>query len=62
MSTEDFPEPEPARPWRPEDGPRPKVTTWPTGKDPALKVWSHVRWRRASVMARQDWAEGRVWT
>ncbi|MGV9892124.1 hypothetical protein [Streptomyces sp. NPDC003395] len=60
MSAEEIPEPVPARPWRPEDGPRPKVTTWPAGSEPALKVWSHGRWRYASVMARQDWADGRV--
>ncbi|MFD5589336.1 hypothetical protein ACFWII_36805 [Streptomyces sp. NPDC127063] len=60
MSAEEIPEPVPARPWRPEDGPRPKVTTWAAGSEPALMVWSHGRWRYAPVMARQDWADGRV--
>lgn len=48
MSAEEIPGPVPARPWRPEDGPRPKVTTWPPGKEPALEVWTHGRWRYAS--------------
>ncbi|MFI7142894.1 hypothetical protein ACIBQ5_35885 [Streptomyces massasporeus] len=60
MSVEEIPEPVPARPWRREDGPEPKVTTWPTGNRPALAVWSHGRWRYAPIMARQDWADGRV--
>ncbi|MER7497071.1 hypothetical protein ABT033_31300 [Streptomyces pharetrae] len=55
-----IPEPELARPWRPEDGPRPVVWTWPPGDRPALKVWSSGRWRYAPVMARQDWADGTV--
>ncbi|MBK6017723.1 hypothetical protein [Streptomyces sp. MBT53] len=61
MSTaEEIPEPVTARPWRREDGPRPKVTTWPPGRRPALAVWSGGAWRTAPVMARQDWADGRV--
>ncbi|WP_433860217.1 hypothetical protein [Streptomyces kronopolitis] len=61
MSDETIPEPTEARPWRqPEDGPEPKVTTWPPGDRPALRVWSHGKWRYAPVMARQDWADGRV--
>ncbi|MEU4932077.1 hypothetical protein AB0G54_37180 [Streptomyces yokosukanensis] len=61
MSTaEEIPEPVTARPWRREDGPRPKVTTWPPGRRPALAVWSAGAWRTAPVMARQDWADGRV--
>ncbi|GAA5070659.1 hypothetical protein [Streptomyces similanensis] len=53
-------EPEPSRPWRPEDGPEPAVWTWPTGDRPALRVWSAGRWRYAPVMARQDWPDGTV--
>ncbi|MBY8868717.1 hypothetical protein [Streptomyces sennicomposti] len=53
-------EPEPARPWRPEDGPEPVVWTWPKGDRPALAVWSAGRWRYAPVMARQDWPDGTV--
>ncbi|MGW2550055.1 hypothetical protein [Streptomyces sp. NPDC001635] len=53
-----IPEPEPARPWRPEDGPQPVVWTWPTSDPPALWVWSGGAWRHATVMARQDWADG----
>ncbi|MFD9395016.1 hypothetical protein ACFWBB_31090 [Streptomyces sp. NPDC060000] len=56
----EIPEPEPARPWRPEDGPRPEVKTWPRGDRPALEVWSAGRWRYAPVMARQNWADGTV--
>jgi hypothetical protein len=59
-TTDDIPEPTVARPWRPSDGAKPKVTTWPPGDRPALKVWSHGAWRYAPVRARQDWADGRV--
>lgn len=52
--------PEQARPWRPEDGPRPGVWTWPNGERPSLKVWSAGAWRTARVMARQNWADGSV--
>lgn len=58
MST--IPEPQPARPWRPENGPPPEVWTWPNGDRPALKVWSAGAWRLAPVMARQNWADGTV--
>lgn len=54
-------EPEPARPWRPEDGPRPQVWTWPRSDRPALRVWSAGAWRYAPVLARQDWADGAVY-
>ncbi|MEV0487287.1 hypothetical protein AB0I69_42645 [Streptomyces sp. NPDC050508] len=60
MSSETPPEPVEARPWRPDDGPEPKVTMWPHRSRPALAVWSHGKWRNAPVMARQDWADGRV--
>ncbi|WP_409473539.1 hypothetical protein [Streptomyces sp. HC307] len=53
-----IPEPEPARPCRPQDGPEPEVWTWPPGDRPALKVWSAGAWRYAPVTARQDWADG----
>ncbi|MGW3628021.1 hypothetical protein [Streptomyces sp. NPDC000880] len=55
------PEPEEARPWRPEDGPEPTVTTWPYRDRPALEVWSHGKWRYAPVLARQDWSDGSVY-
>ncbi|MFC9280895.1 hypothetical protein [Streptomyces collinus] len=58
MST--IPEPEPARPWRPEDGAPPEVWTWPSGDRPALEVFSAGKWRYAPVMARQNWADGSV--
>ncbi|MGW7090026.1 hypothetical protein ACWGH2_41955 [Streptomyces sp. NPDC054871] len=60
MSSEAIPEPVEARPWRPEDGPEPDVTTWPSGSRPALSVWSRGAWRHAPVTARQVWADGRV--
>ncbi|MFE6522282.1 hypothetical protein [Streptomyces sp. NPDC057794] len=53
-------EPQPARPWRPEDGPQPEVWTWPAGDRPALEVWSGGRWRYAPVRQRQNWADGTV--
>ncbi|MGW8387172.1 hypothetical protein ACWGMW_28965 [Streptomyces albidoflavus] len=53
-------EPALARPWRAEDGPPPAVWTWPAGDRPALEVWSAGAWRYATVMARQDWADGTV--
>ncbi|MFJ1552771.1 hypothetical protein [Streptomyces mirabilis] len=58
MST--IPEPEPARPWCPEDGPKPEVWTWPNADRPSLEVWSAGAWRSAPVMARQNWADGSV--
>jgi hypothetical protein len=53
-------EPVQARPWRPEDGPRPVVWTWPPWDRPALRVWSAGEWRYAPVAARQDFADGTV--
>ncbi|MFJ1975307.1 hypothetical protein ACIO93_42570 [Streptomyces sp. NPDC087903] len=43
-----------------EDGPRPKVWTWPLTDPPALWVRQQGTWRWASVMARQDWPDGRI--
>ncbi|MFK4122337.1 hypothetical protein [Streptomyces longwoodensis] len=54
-------EPEVARPWRPEDGPRPKVWTWPRTDRPALWVWSHGAERYALIVAKQEWAHGTVY-
>jgi hypothetical protein len=56
----DVAEPVAARPWRPEDGPKPVVWTWPRKDPPALGVRSKGHWRWATVMARQDWADGRT--
>lgn len=36
--SEEIPEPVEQTPWRPEDGPRPKVWTWPRTDRPALYV------------------------
>ncbi|MFH9970208.1 hypothetical protein ACH4PR_55150 [Streptomyces mirabilis] len=58
--SEDAVEPEQARPWRAEDGPRPRVQTWPSSERPALWVWSCGAWRWARVVARQDWPDGRI--
>ncbi|MFF9819418.1 hypothetical protein [Streptomyces sp. NPDC014006] len=49
-----------ARPWCPQDGPKPVVWTWPSTDPPALWVRAAGRWRRAVVRARQDWPDGRV--
>lgn len=55
----EIPEPQPARPWRPEtDGPYPRVLTWPGRDRPELEVWSGGEWRAAPVLQRQDWADG----
>lgn len=59
-TTDGIPEPVPARPWRPQDGPPPVVWTWPRSDPPALLVWSHGHWRRATVTAKQVWADGSV--
>ncbi|WP_146046266.1 hypothetical protein [Streptomyces cahuitamycinicus] len=56
----DVAEPMEARPWRPENGAKPLVRTWPHRDPPALWVWSKGRWRWATVMARQDWPDGRI--
>ncbi|MFI8370954.1 hypothetical protein [Streptomyces sp. NPDC085466] len=49
-----------ARPWRPEDGAWPQVKTWPVYGRPAIRVRAGGRWRRGTVLSRQDWADGRV--
>ncbi|MFJ4152765.1 hypothetical protein ACIP10_35050 [Streptomyces galbus] len=54
-------EPEPARPWRLEDGPRPKVWTWPRTDRPALWVRSHGAERYAPILAKQQWPDGTVY-
>ncbi|GGY16920.1 hypothetical protein GCM10010358_80640 [Streptomyces minutiscleroticus] len=56
----DLPEPEPPRPWHPEEGPEPRVRTWPPGDRPALAVWAHGAWHYAPVTARQDFADGSI--
>jgi hypothetical protein len=53
-------EPESARPWRPDDGLKPKVWTWPRTDRPALWVRSHGAERYAPVLALQEWADGAV--
>ncbi|MCU4750264.1 hypothetical protein [Streptomyces sp. G-5] len=57
---EAVPEAVEARPWRPEDGPEPQVWVWPYGTEPALWVGVGGQWRRATVRARQDHADGRT--
>ncbi|MEU9925087.1 hypothetical protein AB0H51_28030 [Streptomyces griseoluteus] len=61
MNDAPAPDAVPARPWREEDGPRPQVWTWPRTDPPALWVMSGGRPRRATVIARQDWADGSVY-
>jgi hypothetical protein len=34
------------------------VWTWPPADRPALRVMSGGQWRHATVVARQDWADG----
>lgn len=52
--------PEQVPPWRPEDGPAPRVWCWPPGDQPALYVYDGGRWKYAPVMARLDHADGRT--
>ncbi|MFZ4240869.1 hypothetical protein ACOZGD_37615 [Streptomyces murinus] len=61
MSEEDIPEPVQARPWRPQDGPWPKVTVYPATKRPVVQVWSGGQWHRGEVHARQTWRPSRAW-
>ncbi|CAL9278918.1 hypothetical protein [Streptomyces sp. SudanB52_2052] len=58
MST--IPDAQPARPWRPEDGPRPEAWTSPSTDRPALQVMSAGKRRHAPVRARQNWPDGTV--
>ncbi|WP_329438804.1 hypothetical protein OG906_34110 [Streptomyces sp. NBC_01426] len=60
MSADEPVEPVALRPWGPQDGPAPRVWTWPAGDRPALAVWSCGAWRFAPVKSRQDHADGRV--
>ncbi|MEE1764341.1 hypothetical protein [Streptomyces sp. SP18BB07] len=55
-----IPEPAVTRPWRPEDGPKPVVWTWPRVDPPALWVWANGRYRWATVVAKQVWADDSV--
>ncbi|MCG0065988.1 hypothetical protein L0F81_22270 [Streptomyces tricolor] len=57
---EEISEPVEARPWRPEHGRAPALSTWPLADPPALWVRAGGRWRWAEVRARQDWPDGRV--
>ncbi|WP_181785054.1 hypothetical protein [Streptomyces phytophilus] len=45
-------------PWRPEMGPRPRVTVYPARNPPRLRVRVDGDWRDAEVMARHDWPSG----
>ncbi|AXK34656.1 hypothetical protein DVA86_20395 [Streptomyces armeniacus] len=49
-----------ARPWRPEDGPAPRVWLYPYGRRPALRIRVAGRWRHCLVHARQDYPDGRT--
>jgi hypothetical protein len=44
----------PCRPWSPEDGPPPEVTSWPYGQRPGVWVRTGGCWRWGTVEARQD--------
>ena len=41
-------------------GPEPRVRTWPPGRRPAMRVYAEGAWRRAWVLQRQDWPDGRT--
>lgn len=51
---------EEARPWSPESGPRPRVTVYNRGREPALWVYAAGQWRYAVARARLDHADGRT--
>lgn len=41
-------------------GSAPRTRIWPSGKQPTLQVRVDGQWRRAAVLQRQDWPDGRV--
>jgi len=41
-------------------GHKPRVTSWPPGKRPTLRIRVDGQWRRAEVLQRQDFTDGRV--
>lgn len=53
-------EAEEVRPWQPDSGPRPRVTVYDRGREPALWVRVAGRWRYATVRARLEHADGRT--
>ncbi|MCF3101411.1 hypothetical protein IPZ58_07435 [Streptomyces roseoverticillatus] len=58
-------EPEPvdaqeAPPWSPEQGPWPRVRTWPPAEKPGLYIRVNGRWYHCWVLARHDYADGRM--
>lgn len=58
---EPAPNARPAPPWRDDMGiPPPRSRTWPPGQQPRLRIRIDGQWRRATVIARQDWADGRI--
>jgi hypothetical protein len=59
--TDSAPDATPAPPWRDDMGiPEPDSRTWPPGKQPELRIRVDGRWRRATVIGRQDWPDGRI--
>ncbi len=44
---EQIEEPEQVPPWRPENGPQPRVWCWPSGDRPALYVYDGGKWKYA---------------
>lgn len=51
---------EPAPPWREEMGPPPRTRGWPPDRRPRLRIRINGVWRRAIVLQRQDWPDGRT--
>jgi hypothetical protein len=51
---------EEVRPWRPGDGPQPKVHVYPAGQRPMMRVQAQGRWHTATVLARYDFPGGKV--
>ena len=53
-------EAEEAQPWQHGSGPRPRVTVYDRGREPALSVCVAGRWHYAVVRARLEHADGRI--
>lgn len=48
------------RPWRPSDGPSPRVRVYPPAARPLLRIRMGGQWRLCPVRARGDLSDGRI--
>lgn len=49
-----------APPWREGAGPAPRVTVYPHGQQPLMRIRIDGAWRTATVRARHDYPDGRI--